>query len=56
MSCLQSEMMRPHMPVHPASYSLRHIFMHLRKSQLASTPRAELTVMKSAPAKAKKQT
>jgi hypothetical protein len=35
-SCLQSEMILPHMPVQPDSYSLRHMIMHLRKSQLAS--------------------
>jgi len=35
-SCLQSEMILPHMLVQPDSYSLRHTFMHSRKSQLAS--------------------
>jgi hypothetical protein len=35
-SCLQSEMILPHMPAQPDSYSLRHMLMHLRKSQLAA--------------------
>jgi len=35
-SCLQSEMILPHMLVQPDSFSLRHMFMHSRKSQLAS--------------------
>jgi hypothetical protein len=29
-NCLQSEMILPHMPVQPGSYSLRHMFMHSR--------------------------
>ena len=52
-SLLQSEMILPHMLVQPDSYSLRHMFMHLFKSQLASTPWAEVTATKTVAAKTK---
>jgi hypothetical protein len=55
-SCLQSEMILPHMPVQPDSYSLRHTFMHVLKSQLASSPWAEVAATKIAAANTKKQT
>jgi hypothetical protein len=35
-SCLQREMILPHMLAQPCSYSPWHMFMHSRKSQLAS--------------------
>jgi hypothetical protein len=54
-NCLQSEMILPHMPAQPDSLSLRHMVMHLRKSQLASNAWAELTAMKSTVTKTKKQ-
>jgi len=55
-SCLQSEMIRLHMPVQPDSYSPRHMFKHLLKSQLTSTPRADVATMKIVTAKTKRRT
>jgi hypothetical protein len=55
-SCLQSEMILSHMLVQPCSYSPWHMFMHSRKSQLASIARAEDAVMKRAIARTKRRT
>ena len=55
-SCLQSEMILPHISAQPDSYSLRHMVMHLPKSQLASTPWAEVAATKTVAAKARGKT
>jgi len=49
-------MIRPHISAQPESYSLLHMRMHLPKSQLASTPWAEVTAMKTVAAKTKGKT
>jgi hypothetical protein len=55
-SCLQSEIILPHIVVQPFSYSPWHMFMHSRKSQLASIARAAGAAMKNVIARTKRQT
>ena len=55
-SCLQSEMILPHMPAQPDSYSLRHMFMHLLRSQLASSARAKTDVIRTTAVDTKRKT